>query len=142
MKGTDISVNYAGLKLKNPIMVSSSGLTDTPHKIKILEKCGASAAVLKSLFEEQIMMNIQNELQTNEYNYTEAPDFLRSFITADHVGNYLRLIEESKKAVKIPIIASINACSLRSWIKFAKQIENAGADAIEVNIMLINTEKN
>lgn len=141
MKRIDTGVTFAGLSLRNPIIISSSGLTESTDKIKILEKCGAGAIVLKSLFEEQIMMNVAEEHQKGGNDYPEALDFLRTFITTDHVSRYLKLIKESKAACSIPIIASINCYTKRNWIDFAKQIEEAGADALEVNIMFVNTDK-
>ncbi|MEG1617006.1 MAG: dihydroorotate dehydrogenase-like protein [Bacteroidales bacterium] len=141
MATINTEVTYAGLKLKNPFVISSSGLTENADKIEILEKCGASAVVLKSLFEEQIMMNVEKDLQSGNYDYPEAHDFLQNFLTADHIEKYLNVIRESKKRCSIPIIASINCYSKRSWIQFAKSIEEAGADALEVNIMLVNTDK-
>lgn len=136
-----MEVSFAGLSLRNPIIVSSSGLTETVDKVKILENCGAGAVVLKSLFEEQIMMTVHQELSQNGSDYPEAPDFLRAFITTDHVGKYLQLIKDCKAECKIPIIASINCHTMRSWTDFALQIQEAGADALEVNIMLVNTDK-
>ncbi|MEG1587553.1 MAG: dihydroorotate dehydrogenase-like protein [Bacteroidales bacterium] len=141
MNKVDTAVTFAGLSLRNPVIISSSGLTDTADKVKILENCGAGAVVLKSLFEEQIMMNVQEELSKNDSDYPEALDFLRTFITTDHVGKYLQLIKDCKTQCHIPIIASINCHTMRNWTDFATQIQEAGADALEVNIMLVNTDK-
>lgn len=141
MKRTNTEVVFAGLKLKNPLVVSSSGLTENIDKIKILEKAGAGAVVLKSLFEEQIMMSVEDSLRKNDNDYPEALDFLRTFLTTDHVGKYLQLIRDCKAECEIPVIASINCYTMRGWTDFAKQIEEAGADALEVNIMSVNTSK-
>ncbi len=141
MNNLNTEVTFAGLKLKNPIVISSSGLTETVDKVKILEKCGAGAVVLKSLFEEQIMMNVDKDMSLNDNDYPEAQDFLRNFITTDHVNKYIDLIRDCKAQCSIPIIASINCHTQRNWTDFAKKIEEAGADALEVNIMLVDTSK-
>lgn len=141
MNKVELEVSYAGLSLRNPIIISSSGLTETVDKVKILEKCGAGAVVLKSLFEEQIMMTVHDEYENMNTDYPEALDFLRTFITTDHVGKYLQLIKDCKKECTIPVIASINCYTMRGWTDFAKQIQEAGADALEVNIMFVDTDK-
>lgn len=141
MNKVDLRVSYAGLSLRNPVIISSSGLTDTADKVKILEECGAGAVVLKSLFEEQIMMSVHEEHAKMDHDYPEALDFLRTFITTDHVGKYLQLIRDCKAQCSIPVIASINCYTMRSWTEFALQIQEAGADALEVNIMLVDTDK-
>lgn len=141
MNKIELEVSYAGLSLRNPVIISSSGLTETVDKVKILEKCGAGAVVLKSLFEEQIMMTVHEEHKHMDTDYPEALDFLRTFITTDHVGRYLQLIRDCKKECSIPIIASINCYTMRGWTDFAHQIQEAGADALEVNIMLVDTDK-
>ena len=126
------------LKLKNPIIISSSSLTDNLEKIKILENCGTGAVVLKSLFEEQIMMSVNKKLESSDY--PEAEDLLTNFITTNHLQEYINLIKDCKKEINIPVIASINCYTLRNWVKYAKEIEKAGADALEINIMIVNTE--
>ncbi|MEG0948145.1 MAG: dihydroorotate dehydrogenase-like protein [Bacteroidales bacterium] len=141
MNKIDLGVSYAGLSLRNPIIISSSGLTETVDKVKILEKSGAGAVVLKSLFEEQIMMTVHEEQTKMDSDYPEAFDFLRTFITTDHVGKYLQLIKDCKAECTIPVIASINCYTMRNWTEFALQIQEAGADALEVNIMLVDTDK-
>jgi len=133
----DLSIKYLGLQLKNPFIVSSSGLTDSVEKILELERLGAGAVVLKSLFEEQL------KFEAGQYSgysdYPEAEDYIRSY-TKDHsVGNYLDLIEEAKKATSIPIIASINCTTANEWIDFSKKIQDAGADALEINVFYLPT---
>jgi dihydroorotate dehydrogenase (fumarate) len=136
----DLSVNYLGFKLKNPIIIGSSGLTNSLDKIIKLEQNNASAIVLKSLFEEQICAEFDRKSQTNEYQYTEAFDYLNSYNQNHSVDEYLQLIEDAKKAVDIPIIASINCVSDSNWISFAKKIEAAGADALELNIAILPSD--
>jgi dihydroorotate dehydrogenase (fumarate) len=136
----NLEVSYLGLKLKNPVIVSSSGLTSSVEKIKKIEKSGAGAVVLKSLFEEQI--NYEAGSLIMNHDYPEAEDYIKNY-TKDHgVGEYLKLIEEAKKAVSIPVIASINCVSANDWVRFTREIEKAGADAIELNVFSLPTDKN
>ena len=135
----DISTTYLGLKLRSPIIVGSSGLTDKPEKIALLEKYGAGAVVLKSIFEEEILMEYESVLKD------EAPgrykdDYLDYFdyrIKQANIENYLELIIQTRKTVKIPVIASINCSTAHEWTYFAKKIQEAGADALELNIFIL-----
>jgi len=133
----NIQTQYAGLKLRNPIIVGSSGLTIKPERNKEFEKAGAGAIVLKSLFEEQIEMQGQSLLQ--ETDYPEAADYLFQYVRANQVNKYLDLIKATKDSCSIPIIASINCYKADAWIEFARQIEIAGADALELNIFQLET---
>ncbi|MDH8701539.1 dihydroorotate dehydrogenase (fumarate) [Dysgonomonadaceae bacterium PH5-43] len=135
--GSIFETQFAGLKLSNPIVASSSGLTDTVKKNKELDKAGVGAIVLKSLFEEQISK--EAEILLKNSSYPEANDYILNYTREDAVNNYLKLITESKDACRVPIIASINCYNDSSWIDFARQIEIAGADALEVNILALNT---
>jgi dihydroorotate dehydrogenase (fumarate) len=128
---------FAGLNLSNPIIIASSGLTDTVEKNKELEKAGAGALVLKSLFEEQISKNAASLLI--EGDYSEANDLVLQYFKTNEVNNYLKLIQGTKEACRIPVIASVNCYKDDSWIDFAHQIEMAGADALELNIFALNT---
>ncbi len=134
----DIKTQYAGLTLRNPIIVGSSGLTSSPERNKEYEKAGAGAIVLKSLFEEQIEMQSDSLVKTSDF--PEASDYIREYVKADQVGNYLNIIKKSKEACTIPIIASINCYKADAWIDFAKQIELAGADALELNVFFMDTD--
>ena len=136
-----LQTKYAGLILRNPIIIGSSGLTNTVDKIKELEKAGAGAVVLKSLFEEQILIQSDHLLREVE-SYPEAYDYVREYVKSNDVMNYLDLISDTKKYTSIPIIASINCYEKGSWADFARRIEAAGADAIEVNILKISTDVN
>jgi dihydroorotate dehydrogenase (fumarate) len=134
-----LETSYLGLKLKNPIIISSSGLTNSAQKNLALEKAGAGAIVLKSLFEEQIMMNSTNLLHHGDY--TEASDYIKNYVQAHSLTDYLELVTESKRLCSIPIIASINCYRSGDWATFAHQIEMAGANALELNIFILNTDK-
>jgi dihydroorotate dehydrogenase (fumarate) len=138
----DLSTTYMGLKLKNPIIIGSSGLTNSVENIKEAAANGAAAVVLKSLFEEQIQHAASHTLVQNEQSnyYPEAEDYIRNYTKINDVDNYLKLIRDSKKSVDIPIIASINCVSSSEWTEFAKKIESAGADALELNIFILPSD--
>lgn len=139
----DLSVSYLGLRLKNPIVVASCGMTDSVKKIEYLESKGAAAVVLKSLFEEEIIIEMEeaNHSMTNrQFVFPETLDYMDSVGKKDLLQNYLDLIREAKNAVKIPIIASINCVSSQKWMYFAKEIEEAGADALELNLFFLPSD--
>jgi len=131
----DLKTKFAGLQLKNPIIISSSGLTNSAEKNEKLEMAGAGAIVLKSLFEEQITQRAQQSHE--QAYYPEGGNFLNEQLNKQDLADYLKLIQESKKRCSIPIIASINCCSNKEWVEFARKIELAGADALELNILSI-----
>ncbi len=131
----DFSVNYLGLKLKNPFIVASSGLTSTLEGVKKCENAGAGAVVLKSIFEEQLNSEAANMAQYNDY--PEAADYLNQYVAGAALTEYLELISQASAQCAIPVIASINCSSQGEWSKYAKQIESAGAAALELNIFLM-----
>jgi dihydroorotate dehydrogenase (fumarate) len=128
----DLKTVFAGLELANPIIVSSSGLTDNVEKIVKLQEYGAGAVVLKSIFEEQILYEGDKLLETADY--PEAEDYIRHYTRNNSLDTYLILLESAKKAVSIPVIASVNCVSASGWTDFAGQIAGAGADALELNV--------
>ncbi len=140
----DLSTNYLGLQLKNPIVPSAGPLSEDISNIKLMEDTGAAAIVLYSLFEEQI----ENEsLELNYYttvhneSYAEATTYFpEPFGFKTGPDEYLEHIRKAKEAVDIPIIASLNGKSLGGWVDYAKKIEQAGADAMELNIYLLATD--
>ncbi len=133
----DLSVSYMGLKLKNPIIIGSSGLTDSVSKIVELEKQGAAAVVLKSLFEEQILAESAVHVERDQSFGYDVHDYIHNHTRNHKLGDYLKLIKEAKAKVDIPVIASINCISDTEWTGFASKIEEAGADALEINISLL-----
>jgi dihydroorotate dehydrogenase (fumarate) len=140
----DLSTTYLGLKLRTPLVPSASPLSDTIDNIKQMEDAGASAVVLYSLFEEQIRYD-RYELHWHLTHGTESyPEALTYFPDPPefHVGpeQYLRHIAKAKSSVAIPIIASLNGSTRTGWTNFAKQIQQAGADALELNIYSIPTD--
>lgn len=139
----DLSTNYMGLRLKNPLIVGSSGLTNSVEKVVEIEKAGAGAVVLKSLFEEQIMFHTHKTvLQSDQggYMYPEAEDYISNYTQENDVAEYLNLIRNCKAKVSIPVIASINCVSSSEWMTFGKKIEEAGADALELNIFILPSD--
>jgi dihydroorotate dehydrogenase (fumarate) len=134
----DLSTNYLGLKLKNPIVVSASPLTEKLENFARLEDAGASAIVLYSLMEEQIEAeseNIDNALEYGANSYAEStsylPDMAKYQIGPDR---YLELLHKGKASIGIPVIASLNGRSPGGWVRYAEYMEQAGADALELNI--------
>ncbi len=134
----DISTTFLGIKINNPFIVASSGLTSTIDSIKKLADCGAGALVLKSLFEEQIIADKKTLLEHDDmyFWYPEAIEYVSNFSKEHGIEEYLKLINKAKQAIKIPVVASINCVSPYEWPKFAKKIEEAGADGLELNIFI------
>lgn len=131
-----------GIKLKNPIIVGSSGLTNSVENLIQIEKNGAAAVVLKSLFEEQISYSASSTLMENEYGnyYPEAEDYIKHYTRAADVERYLDFVKEAKSKISIPVIASINCVSTTEWIEFAKKVELAGADGLELNVFVLPSD--
>lgn len=132
----DLSTQYMGLTLKNPIIIGSSGLTNSVANIKKLEANGAAAVVLKSIFEEQIMMEAES-MRPGYLTHTEAEDYITRYTKTHNLNEYLKLVENAKKEVSIPVIASINCATADEWVSFARSIENSGADGLELNIFVM-----
>ena len=136
----NLSTKYLGLDLKNPIITGSCGLTGSLMKIKELAEAGVGAVVLKSLFEEQIEAELKQNIDTYQTDYPGAYDYIREYTRESAVSEYLDMISDAKKAVDIPVIASLNCVSAAEWTSFAKKIEKAGADALEINISLLPSD--
>lgn len=140
----DLSTNYLGFDLKNPLVASASPLTKDYESIKKLEDKGIAAVVMHSLFEEQInheQHQLDYFLHSSSESFAEALDYLPSDVEFDNIeaDDYLKEIEKTKRSVDIPIIASLNGVSSGGWIKYASKLQGAGADALEVNITYIPT---
>lgn len=140
----NLSTSYLGMSLRTPLVASASPLSEDIDRIKRLEDAGAAAVVLYSLFEEQIRYE-RYELHWHLTHGTESyPEALTYFPEPEEfqVGpeEYLKHISKAKEAVKTPIIASLNGSTLSGWTDFAKQIEQAGADAVELNVYYIPTD--
>ncbi|MCF6333637.1 MAG: dihydroorotate dehydrogenase-like protein [Draconibacterium sp.] len=141
---SNLETTYLGLQLINPLVAASSGLTGGLEKIKELEKAGIGAVVLKSIFEEQINNEVTSMLTKDQHNmdYPEAEDYIKNYLRDNSVNEHIHLLAEVKKAVNIPVIASINCVSSDEWTTFAKDFEEAGADAIELNVFYVPTDRN
>lgn len=140
----DLTTNYLGLKLRTPLVPSASPLSQVLDNLKRMEDAGAAAIVLHSLFEEQITherLELQHDLTQGTESYAEALSYFPE-PAAFHFGAeaYLNHIHRAKAAVDIPIIASLNGATLGGWTEFARQMEEAGADALELNIYYIPTD--
>src|SRR5215475_2066672 len=145
-KTIDLSTRYLGLTLKNPLVASSSPMCQDVGNVRRMEDAGASAVVLQSLFEEQIDID-ENELDRfltesaglSPEATTHFPDLMRPVMGPDA---YLAHIAKCKQAVRIPIIASLNGTTKGGWLSYAKQMQQAGADALELNIYHIAVDPN
>jgi len=135
-----LTTKYLGLELNSPLIISSSGLTDNLDKLRLAEDSGAGAVVLKSLFEEQI--NHQASLLAESTDYPEASDYVSYYTKSHSLDNYLKLIVSAKESLNIPVIPSINCITQEDWISFAARIEEAGADALEINVFYLPVDKN
>lgn len=142
----NLKTTYLGLNLKSPLVASASPLSENLGNLCRLEDAGASAVVLFSLFEEQIRREQEMTSHFMDYGTHSSPESLTYFPEPDqyHSGteNYLELIRRAKSRVNIPIIASINGSSIGGWTKFAYEMQQAGADAIELNIYHIPSDIN
>ncbi len=140
----NLTTNYMGLTLKNPIVPSASPLSENVDNICRMEDAGAAAVVIYSLFEEQIMWQSQQLDHYLSYGTNSFAEALNYFPEMDtfKIGpeGYLELIHKAKMVTEIPIIGSLNGVSTGGWIDYAKKIEQAGADALELNIYYIPTD--
>jgi dihydroorotate dehydrogenase (fumarate) len=140
----DLTTNYLGLKLRTPLVPSASPLSEEIDNIKRMEDAGASAVVLFSLFEEQLRQDsreLEYHLEHGAESFAEALSYFPK-ASEYKLGpeEYLSHISKTKKAVRIPVIASLNGATDGGWTDYAKQIQQAGADALELNIYYIPTD--
>lgn len=132
----DLSTTWLGLKLANPLIVGSSGLTATPTGVREAEYAGAGAVVLKSLFEEDIAADSEDVLkdaQAKGLNLA-AYDYYDYEMRGERLAGYASFVAEAKRSLSIPVIASVNCTYSHEWAAFAVEIEKAGADALELNL--------
>ncbi len=135
---TDLTAKYLGLTLSSPVIAGSSDFTSSASKVAEMAQAGAGAVVLKSVFEEQILMEIDSQRTNNMFDsYTGTENYVAFYTRQHQVQAYLDLIRDSKKQADIPVIASVHCSTNDSWVTFSKDIEKAGADAIEVNIFIL-----
>jgi len=134
----NISTRFFGLELKSPIIAASSSMTGHAEQVLKLAEAGAGAIVLKSIFEEEIYHELQEELSLRD-NLHSDPEYLDYFdyvIKEDNIRKYLKLITDVKSRTTVPVVASVNCVSSSDWVLFARKIEEAGADALELNMYL------
>jgi dihydroorotate dehydrogenase (fumarate) len=140
----DLSTQYLGLKLRNPLVVAASPLCNEISNLRQMEDAGASAVVLRSLFEEEINSEVYELDRFLAESSEVGAESSNIFPNLDHFGMglevYLQRIGEAKKAIAIPVIASINGISRGGWVSYARDLEQAGADALELNIYFIPTD--
>jgi len=143
---SNIKTKYLGLEIDSPVVVGSCGLTNSIENLRMIEKAGAGAVVLKSLFEEQIIEERIKSAAQGMYAsfHSEAMEYISQVSMNFGPDKYIKLIKDAKAELKIPVIASVNCISTEYWVEFAKKIEDAGADALEVNIAHVtqDMEKN
>jgi len=140
----DLTTTYLGLTLKNPLVASASPVCDSLDKIRRLEDHGIAAVVLPSLFEEQLMLEsetLDEDLFRGADSFAESLNYFPD-LTTYNLGpeGYLELIRKAKASVSVPIIGSLNGVSAGGWIRYAREMEQAGADAIELNLYSIVTD--
>ena len=142
----DLSTKYMGLILQTPLIAGSCGLTGDIEAIKEFENQGIGAVVLKSIFEEEIVREMEANLKkmaSMQFIYPETLDIFESEVVKDKITDqYLSLIEQTKKAVSVPVLASINCITSNQWTYFPRQIESAGADGLELNIFVLPSDMN
>lgn len=136
---SSLNTLFGGLELKSPVIVGSNSQTASLDKIVEFEKAGAGAVVLKSLFEESIAREIDANVSDE---HPEAYDYISNYLSEKVVSDYLSLIAAAKAKCSIPVIASIACHTDGKWEEFAKRIEEAGADALELNVMSLSTSRN
>jgi dihydroorotate dehydrogenase (fumarate) len=140
----DLTTTYLGMKLKNPLVAAASPLSEKVETVKKLEEAGIAAVVMYSLFEEQIIhesLELDHYLTQGSYSSSEAVTYLPEagrYILSPEA--YVTNLKKLKQAVKIPVIGSLNGVSTGGWIKYAKKIQEAGADALELNIYYLPTD--
>jgi dihydroorotate dehydrogenase (fumarate) len=138
----DLSTTYMGLSLRNPIIVGSSSLTGSLENVRKADQAGAGAIVLKSIFEEQIESQVAGLMKSSEPAlwHPEAADYITRYGRDNAVAEYLELISEAKDAVSVPVISSIHCVTAGAWTDFAKRVEQAGADALELNVFVLPSD--
>jgi dihydroorotate dehydrogenase (fumarate) len=154
----NLQTSYLGLKLRNPLIAGSCGITNSISNIKELASKGVGAVVIKSLFEEQITIETKNAIKSEEgeiktftqapdklfgkriYDYDEAYSYIFDYAKENTLEKYLSFLREAKNSVDIPVIASINCVSNQNWHSFAKKIQDTKADALELNIYILPSD--
>jgi dihydroorotate dehydrogenase (fumarate) len=138
---SDLSTTYMGIPLKSPIVVAASSISSMIDRVEMAEKVGAGALVIRSLFEEQIQVEQQRFDDYLSVGGESFPEALSYFPAIEHgqADEHLMWVEKTRQAVKMPLIASLNAVSRGSWVEFARQLESTGVDGLELNVYIMGT---
>jgi len=136
---TDLSTRYMGLELRNPLIAAASSISSMIDSIKAAEQAGAGALVIRSLFEEQILMEMQEmeeKLDEGSESFAEALQYFPN-LELHEAREHLMWVEKTRAAVQMPLIASLNAYSPGAWVRFARQLEQTGVDGLELNVYAV-----
>lgn len=138
----DTKTKYLGLELKSPIIVGSCGLTADIDKMVQMEQAGAGAVVLKSVFEEQIIYDIKRNthIVAPTDNYGDSYEYIAQHVADDSLEKHFSMIREAKRRLTIPVIGSINCFSYENWLTYAMKFQDAGCDALELNMAILPYE--
>jgi dihydroorotate dehydrogenase (fumarate) len=138
----DTSTKYLDLDLKSPIIVGSCGLTADVEKLVEMEKAGAGAVILKSVFEEQIIYDIKRNTHVvaPTDNYGDSYEYIAAHVAADSLAKHFQMIRDAKSRLSIPVIGSINCFSYENWLTYAIKFQEAGCDALELNMAILPYE--
>ena len=133
---------YLGLELKSPIVVGSCGLTADVDKMVQMEQAGAGAVVVKSVFEEQIIYDIKRNthMVAPTDSYGDSYEYIAQHVADDSLEKHFSMIREAKRRLTIPVIGSINCFSYENWLTYAQKFEEAGCDALELNMAILPYE--
>ena len=135
----NLKTKFIGLELNSPIIAGSCGLTADLTKLQEMAKNGVGAVILKSIFEEQINMDVAKCI--GDESYPEEFDYMQNYVRANTMQQYIDLVKQAKSTLDIPVIASINCLKDGEWINFATELEQAGASALELNIFMLPTDE-
>jgi dihydroorotate dehydrogenase (fumarate) len=137
-----LSTRYMKLNLRNPVVVSSSGITQSVEGVERCAEAGAGAVVLKSVFEEDIEAETRGAVASSQFptGFPEGRDYLERYGREEAFGRALKLIREAKEAVAIPVIGSIHCVSAAGWTDYANRLQEAGADGLELNVFVLPTD--
>ncbi len=138
----DTKTKYLGLELKSPIVVGSCGLTSDVDKMVQMEQAGAGAVVIKSIFEEQIIYDIKRNTHVvaPTDNYGDSYEYIAMHVADDSLERHFSMIREAKQRLTIPVIGSINCFSYENWLTYAQKFQDAGCDALELNMAILPYE--
>ncbi|MBR1549604.1 MAG: dihydroorotate dehydrogenase-like protein [Bacteroidales bacterium] len=138
----DTSTKYLGLDLKSPIIAGSCGLTADVDNMVAMEKAGAGAVILKSVFEEQIIYDIKRNTHVfaPTDNYGDSYEYIAAHVADDSLSKHFQMIRDAKKRLSIPVIGSINCFSYENWLTYAIKFQEAGCDALELNMAILPYE--